>query len=127
MKKRINRLIGIVLFCFLLVYSCKETKNYTTVDVRGRLIHQGTQLPAQYEISLYADDVYSGKSSGNASIKLATTTSGTDGRFSLKSNASKDNKYYLRILYGTSTIFVGNSQGFSVTENGITELGDIAD
>jgi hypothetical protein len=97
-----------------LLFICVITLNF----------HYNNQLPAQFEIHLKADNVYISKSSADGSVELASTTSAADGTFTLKSKASKRNRYYLQIITpDKGTIFV--LQNAKAVSNVVTNVGDI--
>jgi DNA polymerase III sliding clamp (beta) subunit (PCNA family) len=118
------KIVALLFICVITLNFCSQKKLFEKVQFTGRLIHYNNQHPAQFEIHLKADNVYISKSSADGSVELASTTSAADGTFTLKSKASKRNRYYLQIITpDKGTIFV--LQNAKAVSNVVTNVGDI--
>lgn len=90
----------IVITFFLVVcisfLSCqKSLRGY--IKVNGRVLDYFTNEPIKIRVSLMGDDVTSAKNYAEGSITLATTTTNSDGTFSLQSKPSKRGRYYIAV------------------------------
>ena len=130
-------LIFYTTFC-LFAWFCQRIP-FEKVEVRGRLIGAGSNIPLQVKVELHCDDATSAKDSEKNVFTIATTTSNSDGSFTLKATASRRNTYYLYVkldsLPGAENVDVktgkllmnmGNhAESFSANTKGITDLGDL--
>jgi|GEM_PF-4661581 len=83
-------ILSLVLLC--LTFCTK--KAFKNIKVKGRLIHFFTKQPLSSDVFIVSDNNFSGRSK---SIDIGSDATSSEGYFSIKGRASKQNSYYLNI------------------------------
>jgi hypothetical protein len=123
--KHFFKIFFLLFLCFGILANCRQKKVFKWVEIKGRLIRNSTQSPAEnVELHLNADNKFLSKDYYDGSLELTSMTTNSDGTFKLKSRASRTDHYYLKAIYPTH----GGAllmESTSVKENATTDLGDI--